>query len=167
MKTTTTYSYTIIGPPGSTYTIANGINDKGQVVGFYQGSDGQDHSFVYSGGTYTTIDPSANSFGSFAKGINDKGQIVGFYEDSTNPGSLASQAPAPKVGLGVDTFVFAPNSGHDTNTLLDAIQHPQAELANLQHAAADTVSTHGAHDAITPLTDLHASNLHAGAFHVM
>src|ERR1700730_3137241 len=39
-------------------------------------------------------------------------------------------------------------------------------MANL-HAAADTVSTHDAHDAITPLTDVHASNLHAGAFHVV
>jgi hypothetical protein len=74
---------------------------------------------------------------------------------------------APKVGLGVDTFVFAPNSGHDMNTLLEAIQHSQAELANLQHATADTVSTHDGHDAITPLTDVHASNLHAGAFHLV
>jgi hypothetical protein len=47
---------------------------------------------------------------------------------------------APKVGLGVDTFVFAPNSGHDTNTLPDAIQHPQSELADLQHTGTDAVS---------------------------
>ena len=73
----------------------------------------------------------------------------------------------PKVGLGVDTFVFAPNSSQDTNTgLLDAIQHPQAELANLQHAAADTVSTHDAHDTGV-LPDVHASILNANPFHLV
>jgi hypothetical protein len=50
----------------------------------------------------------------------------------------------------------------NTNTLLDAIQQPQADLTNLQHAAADTVSTHDA--GLQP--DLHAANVHASAFHL-
>jgi hypothetical protein len=49
----------------------------------------------------------------------------------------------------------------NTNTLLDAVQQSQADLANLQHAAADTVSTHDAGS----LPDVHAAN--ASAFHLV
>jgi hypothetical protein len=85
------------------------------------------------------------------------------------PKHPAGPPMTPKVGVGVDTFVFAPNSGQDnTNTgLLDAVQHPQLEeLANLQHAAAETVSMHDAHDT-GMLPDVHALNLHASAFHLV
>ena len=58
------------------------------------------------------------------------------------------------------------NAGHDTNTLLDAIQHPQAELANLQHGAADAMTAHDAQNT-TIIPDVHTSNLHAGAFHLV
>ena len=51
----------------------------------------------------------------------------------------------------------------NTNTLLDAVQQPQADLANLQQAAADTVSTHDV--GLQP--DLHAANVQASAFHLV
>jgi hypothetical protein len=38
---TTTYTYTTIVPPGSGYTIASSINDKGQIVGLYQDGNGE------------------------------------------------------------------------------------------------------------------------------
>ena len=41
----TTYTYTTIDPPGSTYTIANSINDEGQIVGFYQDSNASNTAF--------------------------------------------------------------------------------------------------------------------------
>jgi probable HAF family extracellular repeat protein len=163
-------TYTVLDFPGASNTVAEGINAKGQIVGDYIDSSGT-HAFLDSGGTYTTIDP-PGSILSEAFGFNAKGDVVGLYQDSSNinHGFLASPSAGPnntpKVGLGVDTFVFAPNSGHDTNTMLDAIQHPQAELANLQHAAAETVSTHEAHDTIT-LPDVHAANLHANAFRLV
>jgi hypothetical protein len=99
---------------------------------------------------------------------NDALSVSAIIGQVANVGhALAVGGPndAPKVGLGVDTFVFAPNSGHDTNTLLDAIQHPQTALADL-HAVADIVSTHDA-GSTTTLTDVHASNLHADAFHLV
>jgi probable HAF family extracellular repeat protein len=54
---TTAYSYTIIDPPGSTYSFAFSINAKGQIVGWYEDSNAQSHAFLDSGDTYTTIDP--------------------------------------------------------------------------------------------------------------
>ena len=63
-------------PPGSTYTSASSINAAGQIVGFHQDSNGVEHGFLDSGGTYTTIDPQA-AWETIADSINAKGQIVG------------------------------------------------------------------------------------------
>jgi len=52
-----TYTYNTIDPPGSTYTIANSINNKGQIVGLYNDNNRVEHGFIYDKGTYTTIDP--------------------------------------------------------------------------------------------------------------
>jgi probable HAF family extracellular repeat protein len=86
-----TYTYTTIDPSDSTSTVGLGINDSGQVVGFYDDSSGEEHGFLDSGGTYTTIDP-PGSTSTDPLSINDSGQVVGIYEDSngTNHGFLYS-----------------------------------------------------------------------------
>jgi probable HAF family extracellular repeat protein len=55
----TTYTYELIDPPGSTYTLADSINDKGQIVGLYQNGSGKQYGFLDSNGSYTTIAPQA------------------------------------------------------------------------------------------------------------
>ena len=52
---------TIDDPVGATAPLANGteafgINNAGQIVGFYHDASGVSHGFLYSGGVYTTID---------------------------------------------------------------------------------------------------------------
>jgi probable HAF family extracellular repeat protein len=60
-------------------TIVEGINNKGDVVGYYEDSSFQAHGFVYSNGTFTTVDaPSAPGGGTILTGINDGGEIVGY-----------------------------------------------------------------------------------------
>ena len=80
-------SYTTLDDPlatgntpafGITGTLAYGINDNGDIVGHYN-ADGSVHGFLYSGGSYTTLDDPFGTNGTLACGINDKGQIVGFY----------------------------------------------------------------------------------------
>jgi probable HAF family extracellular repeat protein len=96
----TTYTYTTIDPPGSTYTIANSINAKGQIVGFYEGgSNGSitsEHAFLYNGGggIYTTIDPPGSLGNPTADSINNAGQIVGYYPfaGGTEHGFLATHS---------------------------------------------------------------------------
>jgi hypothetical protein len=48
--------FTPFDPPGSTFTTANFINPRGDIVGAYVDSGGVSHGFVLSGGTYTTVD---------------------------------------------------------------------------------------------------------------
>ena len=60
-------------------------------------SSGLEHGFLYSGGTYTTLDDPLGTEGTFASGINNAGQIVGDYYDSSGTlhGFLAGPASAP------------------------------------------------------------------------
>jgi probable HAF family extracellular repeat protein len=62
------------------YNTPQGINDAGQVVGWY-GSYPLYHGFLLSGGSYTTLDvPGASA--TYAQGINDAGQVVGWYTNA-------------------------------------------------------------------------------------
>lgn len=66
------------------YTRPFGINGAGQVVG---GHSSPSDNFLYSGGTFTTLDVSlAND--AQALGIIDGGQIVGEYADTSLHGFL-------------------------------------------------------------------------------
>jgi probable HAF family extracellular repeat protein len=75
--------YTTIDPPGTVFTNAFGINDRGQIVGGYFNADSNEHGFLLRGGQYTTIDePNAGPCGETeADGINARGQIVGWFLD--------------------------------------------------------------------------------------
>ena len=63
--------------PQAASTHAFGINSRGQIVGNYTGN-GQDHGYLFSGGTYSSIDfPGASA--TYAYGINTRKDIVGSY----------------------------------------------------------------------------------------
>lgn len=70
-------TWTRVAYPGAYgNTTAFGINQAGDVVGYYETIDGNFHGFLLSGGVYTTIDcPGAQS--TYALRINMDKQIVG------------------------------------------------------------------------------------------
>ena len=85
-------SLTTIDFPGALDTSVSGLNDDGQIVGSYVGSDSRSHGFLRSGDTFTTIDgPGGQSIGPTA--INAFGQIVGSYvgSDFRSHGFLRSE----------------------------------------------------------------------------
>jgi hypothetical protein len=62
-------------------TIADAINNRGEVAGCYTDSAGY-HGYVYDNGTYTTLNvPGAT--GTLAEAINDRGEVAGDYTDSS------------------------------------------------------------------------------------
>src|SRR5687768_8121163 len=69
-----------IDPPGSTATFATGINQQGQIVGYFSGLNesgaGKHYGFLLDNGVFTAIDV-PGAFGTHATAINDRGQIVG------------------------------------------------------------------------------------------
>ena len=85
-------------PDHAQQTFANGINDAGQIVGYFlDPSFGEFHGFLKESAIFTTIDVPGTPFGrTFAYGINDAGQIVGKFGDTTGThGFLAT--PLPEV----------------------------------------------------------------------
>jgi len=77
---------TFVGPTGSAVTEATGINDAGDIVGYWysQTTRGQGHSwhgFLNSGGTFTALDyPGALNTNPL--GVNNHGQVVGTFFDA-------------------------------------------------------------------------------------
>ena len=75
-----------IGSPsiGAFGTAAMGINNKGNIVGYYFDNSDRGKGFIFSNGIYTTLDDPLGINGTFALGINNKDEIVGYYLDSLN-----------------------------------------------------------------------------------
>ena len=47
------YTYKEIAYPGSSLTLAFGINDRSQIVGVFNGTDGRGHGFLLSKGEFS------------------------------------------------------------------------------------------------------------------
>jgi probable HAF family extracellular repeat protein len=67
-----------IDNPNGTNTVCSAINSKGEIVGWYTASSGNNHGFLYKNGKFKEIAPAALSD---ASGINDNGDIVGSETD--------------------------------------------------------------------------------------
>jgi len=95
---TAQYTFTTLKHPSAMNDIyATGLNNSGQVTGYYY-EGGITYGFVYSSGDFTTLyGPFA--FATYAFGINNNGEVTGYYADSK---------------WGYHGFVY---SGSDFNTL--------------------------------------------------
>jgi len=77
----TTGVFTVITIPGSPGGAqATGINNSGQVCGFYIDAMGVNHGFLLISGNLTTLDAPNSTF-TQALGLNNRGQVVGAYMD--------------------------------------------------------------------------------------
>jgi uncharacterized protein (TIGR03437 family) len=70
--------------PGATSTVAKGMNNAGDIVGYYQDASGS-HSYLRrANGPFVTIEaPGALPGMTYASGINNLGQIAGTFTDAT------------------------------------------------------------------------------------
>jgi probable HAF family extracellular repeat protein len=121
---------TSIDVPGSQITYVGGINNRGQVAGYYQDAQGVAHDFLWSKGQFTTIDPPGTS--GIQVGLNDAGQVVGSYSDPTT-----GKARGFVYDKGVFTTIDAPNSLateffgiNDAGQIVGAYQDTSAQQAS-------------------------------------
>ena len=89
-------AFTDINDPFGTHgTYASGVNDAGEVVGYYYDANYDQHGFVYSNGIYLTLDNPSAADGTYATAINNSGEVVGSIVDSSRrfpvPGLLGSR----------------------------------------------------------------------------
>jgi uncharacterized membrane protein len=126
------FSFTQIDVPGAQETQAMGINDAGQIVGFFIVGffpTSVFHGFLRdTGGSFTQIDPPGSIF-TLASGINNVGQIVGSFSNPDRHGFLDTggsftqiDVPFPAIlteasginnaGQIVGDFFSTPSSAH-------------------------------------------------------
>jgi probable HAF family extracellular repeat protein len=82
-----------LGTLGGVNSVANGINNSGQVVGSFTNSQGNSRAFLFTGGAMREVGTLGGD-SSNANGINDAGQIVGTAQlAAASPGQvMASHA---------------------------------------------------------------------------
>lgn len=118
-------NYTAIDYPGASRTLANGINNGGDIVGNYV-AGGVTHGFLLSAGKFTPIDY-AGAASTAANGINTQGDIVGSYNDSSSHphGFLFSKGKFTSLDYpGVDTTPEGINSAGDIVGMLTPAGKP-------------------------------------------
>jgi len=91
-----------LGSLGGTQTVATGLNDLGQVVGWSQDAAGRTQAFVWAYGTMTGLGFLPGGTASVANAINRRGDVTGY---------------AAVSATNVHAFLFSSNSLADLGTL--------------------------------------------------
>jgi probable HAF family extracellular repeat protein len=97
--------FPIAFPGNAIPTIATGINNSGEIVGFYYPAIGNPQGFLYSNGRFTTIAVPGAS-GTLPNSINNAGVIAGSFGGPTGiqhgfiatPQTHPAEPPAPESG---------------------------------------------------------------------
>lgn len=83
---TVTYGFIMIGTtfqqlhkPGSVDTLPLGVNDAGEVTGWYNDTNGNLYGFVYKNGVFYQVNYPGAVGSTTPAGINDEGAVVGSY----------------------------------------------------------------------------------------
>jgi hypothetical protein len=71
-------------PPGTIWTLVTSINDSGTAVGYFEGTDEQDHGFIRSPSGQITVYDAPGALGTEIYDINDSGEMAGAYYTNKN-----------------------------------------------------------------------------------
>jgi hypothetical protein len=134
--------------PNSIFDSGNGINDRGEIVGVFQGADFSIHGYRLADGVFTAIDdPDAPAFNAGTpnaftitqvSSINNRGDVDGFFLDTNDFGHsflLSGGVFQPiAVPAGVEgTLASGLNESDDVvGTFTDITGTPQGFLQNHQ-----------------------------------
>src|SRR2546427_1899408 len=151
---TETFVPATIQYPGSTSTMASGINNRGDTVATYvEPSAPGMHGFLLQDGVYTRIDVPGGT-GTVARGISEQGTIVGHY----NVGAV-THGFAYFEGFYLNPIdVPAENFDHPASPLRDTLPvriSPKGDIVGCFHEDNQTMTT------------MHGFLLHHGKFTVL
>lgn len=94
-----------------TGSAATGINNQGDIVGYFANGDGSLYGFYYYGSTYSMISVPGAQY-TIPQGINDQGDIVGrYYSGGSYHGFLIPNGGSLQtIDLGPDTMLLGINN---------------------------------------------------------
>jgi uncharacterized membrane protein len=130
--------------PNSPHTEANGLNDRGEVTGFYT-LDGQVHGYLRgANGWYTTFDvPDAAESTTEPLGINNEGLVVGGFLDPDGVGHGFIRDQWGRIGtLDVPGSTSTLATGvNDRGEVVGAFQSPDGVIHGFHRDARGRFST--------------------------
>jgi uncharacterized protein (TIGR03437 family) len=117
-----TYTFVEFDVPGARAVIATGINNRGQVAGWFTDAGNTAHGFVRSpdGATVTTFDLPAPLPGTLrVNGINNLGQIVGSFSDVKGFHGFIREPDGELTFFEITTVASLPGLGADATGIND------------------------------------------------
>jgi uncharacterized membrane protein len=126
--------FTPVDFPDGEGTKVSGINDHGQMVGYYDNPDGTSGGFLFDDSQFTEIDP-PGSLTTLPSGIDNRGRIVGGYLDPNGingRGFLWEDGRYRTItapGERTDTIAVAINERGDILIPADGTYYRQPEIA--------------------------------------
>jgi YVTN family beta-propeller protein len=88
------YGFQSFDPPSSVDTVAQAVNNSGEIVGRFQDSAGVIHGYLrQAGGSFLTVDP-PGSISTSALDISDLGTIVGIWQAATGAFHAFTRSPS-------------------------------------------------------------------------
>ena len=75
--------FTPITFPLAKSTVAFGINDTGDIAGFYRDAAGNTHGFLFANGAFSTVDVAGARDTQLTR-INNEGLVTGAFIDALN-----------------------------------------------------------------------------------
>jgi len=123
------YQLTDLGALLSRNSYAHGINNQGQVVGYWETTNGF-HAFLYSGGLMTDLGVLGGT-NAFALSINNPGQVVGFAESQDGVQAfLFDNAGMTRLGTlgGMNSYAFGINDHAEIVGYIDTTDGARAFL---------------------------------------
>lgn len=155
-----------VNVPGATFTVVNGMdrNNAQALVGNYVDTANVTHGFIYTGGSFVTID-NPNATETIPQDVNNLGQVVGQYNDANEVthGFLWSNGAFTTVDFPGAVATFADginNAGSIVGSYMDSSQNSHGFIFS-----GGTFSTFDAPGATgTQLAGINNANHLAGTF---
>ncbi len=114
-------------PPPYTYGYANGVNDRGQIIGDISATDEIVHTALWGDGRMTDLEAPSGYTNSIGSGLNNRGEVVGRCFNNSNPvrAFLRNHVGDNALGRYLDgpsehAFVYSGGRMQDLNELIPA-----------------------------------------------
>jgi hypothetical protein len=135
-------TFVTFNPPGSAYTVVNGIGSRGEIIGWYEANliTGPPYSFLRTPkGALINIDFPGSSLGTFPYAINPAGTITGNYFNTTPP-AQGQYSGFIRTAKGIYTSFDPPGS---TNTTAPTAINPAGEITGYYPDNTPNFINHG------------------------
>jgi probable HAF family extracellular repeat protein len=156
------FSFSTIDVPGASATWATGINDSGEIVGYFDDSKGT-HGFVYVEGQFNKIDVPGVSGNTLAMRINNSGHIVGTVGGTHGFLDVSGNFSTFDFPSATGTFANGINDGGQIVGTYNLSERPVGPVHGFLYVGSTFTTIDDPHSDSTSLWDINNTGLIVGS----